>query len=755
MSLDRMNRRTFLKLLGLGGSGSLPIHFSGCGNASIEEGQEAVSAYVDPTEFVIPGDEVWYASTCRQCPAACGIHARVREGRVRKLEGNPHSPVNRGRLCAMGQAGLQRHYSPDRLLAPLARVNGALEEIAPDEAMRRLRVAISAVKNDGRRFALLTDGVSGHMAVLWRALLERLGSKRHYVYEPLASTTLSAVCRELLQVEAVTFDLAHANLVLSLGADFLGPWRSPVHYTVQYAEMRQPPRGTLIQVEPKMTLTGANADWWLPIRPGTDAWLALGLAQRMAQDAAFAPRLPKRLAAALRPYTPERVSGITDIPVEAIERLARALRTRRPNVVLAGGTAEGQVDGHGALTAALLLNQLLGNLGVTVRAAERLTLSQLGRVPASASAVAALTETLPQTTTLLIHNANPVYSAPRFLGFNDKLKAVPHKIVFATEMDETAREADLVIPVRSYLEDWGTNIAGDSADPGAVALQQPVMVPVNPAVLGIGDYVLGVLRHLDGAYAQWPDFHAYLRHSVALMRLLARTTPDVPPLLTPPVFPPPQPAQALSAPELDRLFWEKVMAGGVLPLPTVRQRLRPRPIVPNLDSPPAADPAYPFYLVPAPRLGLYDGRHANLPWLQELPDQLTTIVWDSWAELHPETAARLGIVEGDIIEIRSPEGSVAVKAVLFPGIHPEVVAVPLGQGHSVGRYAQGIGVNPLEILSPKFDRHTGEFALYATRVQVRPTGRRDRVVKLATSDSQRNRRLVRTRSITELPQEET
>jgi anaerobic selenocysteine-containing dehydrogenase len=109
---------------------------------------------------------------------------------------------------------------------------------------------------------------------------------------------------------------------------------------------------------------------------------------------------------------------------------------------------------------------------------------------------------------------------------------------------------------------------------------------------------------------------------------------------------------------------------------------------------------------------------------------LTTIVWDSWAEIHPKTAARLGVKEGDILEIASDKGALKVKAYLLPGIHPDAIAVPIGQGHEeLGRYAKGVGVNPFKILSPVFDKDTGELAMYATRVKVTKTGQHEQVVK--------------------------
>jgi molybdopterin-containing oxidoreductase family iron-sulfur binding subunit len=125
-----------------------------------------------------------------------------------------------------------------------------------------------------------------------------------------------------------------------------------------------------------------------------------------------------------------------------------------------------------------------------------------------------------------------------------------------------------------------------------------------------------------------------------------------------------------------------------------------------------------------------DGRHANQPWLQESPDPLTTIVWDSWVELHPKTAAKLGIVEGDMIEVTSRSGSIKAQAYLFPGIHPDVVSIPLGNGHvALGRWAKDVGANAFGILDQVVDKETGELALNETRVKISKTGKRVMVVK--------------------------
>ena len=160
-----------------------------------------------------------------------------------------------------------------------------------------------------------------------------------------------------------------------------------------------------------------------------------------------------------------------------------------------------------------------------------------------------------------------------------------------------------------------------------------------------------------------------------------------------------------------------------------------------------ADGSRPYYLIPAASPGLQDGRHANLPWLQELPDPLSKVVWDSWVEMHPATAAKIGVKTGQRVRIESDQGAIEAKVYIFKGMHPDAIAVPLGQGHEAyGRYAQGRGVNPLRILALTRENKTGELAHHATRVQVAAIADKagDKLVKLGGSEVQLGRKLVAT-----------
>jgi anaerobic selenocysteine-containing dehydrogenase len=129
---------------------------------------------------------------------------------------------------------------------------------------------------------------------------------------------------------------------------------------------------------------------------------------------------------------------------------------------------------------------------------------------------------------------------------------------------------------------------------------------------------------------------------------------------------------------------------------------------------------FPFHFLPVASQAFLDGSAAHLPWLQELPDVVSTAMWSSWIEINPTTAGRMGIAQGDMVEVTSPRGSLKTAAVISPGIAPDVVAMPVGQGHeNFTRYASGRGANPIAILGTAVEPETGSLAWAATRVQIR------------------------------------
>ncbi|MDR2196197.1 MAG: molybdopterin-dependent oxidoreductase [Gallionellaceae bacterium] len=706
MSENGFNRRDFLKTLGWGGTA---VALSGCGNTSIEDGAEFVTSYSEPADYVIPSIGVYYNSTCAQCDAGCNITGRVREGRVIKLEGNAASAINHGKTCGLGQAGVQAHYNPDRVTQP--KLNG--QTVTWEQALAAISEKLAGAS--GAEVAFLTGGVSGHVRALLDNYLAALGSREHFVYEAVSPAVERAVNTKMYGTAMPRYRIDKARAVVSFGADFLGAWVSPVNFSQQYAKFRKgnrpEGRGVLVQIEPKMTLTGANADRWIAIRPGTEGILALGLINALG---AAGVAVPGDAAAAAKDYTTERVSAETGVSADQIGRLATLLKERTPSLVLAGSAAEGYANGSQNAEAIALLNRALGNVGATIETSASTPFPQLAPRVGNRAALTALNDGLAAGKYKVVFTCgtNPVYSAPASLKFADNYAKAGFKVALAQYLDETAQAADLVLPLDSAMEAWATSVPeymGGEGNYTQLSVTQPLMERLYADTRSTGDILLALLKQRSpDEYSGFEDFYAYLRSA-----LLANKT-----------------ALGGAGEADDDVFWNVTLSQAIIPLQGVVSKSAPQSAAPALSAPAAADASYPLRLIPSVSASIRDGRHANEPWLQESPDPLTTIVWDSWVEIHPKKAAELGIVEGDIVDVTSKSGTIQTQAYIFPGIHPDAVSMPLGYGHTaMGRYAKGTGANVYSILDAVYDKDTGELALNETSVKISKTDKRVIIVK--------------------------
>jgi len=719
-----IDRRDFLKILGLGGAGTA---LAGCdlpSTVTLEEGKETVESYLMPEEYVIPGVGVWYASVCSQCSAGCGIYGRVREGRVLKLEGNPESSINNGNLCMMGQAGLQGHYNPDRIKTPLIREGGKLVPTVWEKAISLVNEKLRAASG---KVAWFTGVVSGHQAAMIDNHLSAVKSSHHFVFETVNTAVWQAVCKDTFGEDMPRLRLDKAQMILSFGADFLGTWISPVHFAGEYAKFRkQKRRGALVSVESKMSLTGANSDLWLAIKPGTEGVVALGIANHLVNNhKANIATLPAGVTQLINQYSLETAAKISGANPKHIQRIAEMLIDRKPSLVIAGAPVEGLANGYDTMAAIMLLNYLLGNIGNTLESQGNFPFKQLQAKTGTSRDLLEFVKAAKgkQIEAVLFYGTNPKYSAPTALDIDAALANIPFKVAIAQFPDETTLTADVVLPAASYLEDWGTHVVPYQPTQSVIGVQQPLMEKLYADTHGLGDIVLELLKGINSnVYKAFPDYYAYLKNAHSALPAAYKKT---------------------GANNDDA--WNYSLQNGFIKVATGNKNLQGKALAFSDPAPaPVAEGAkFNYQLVPSARLGMWDGRHANLPWLQEAPDQISKVVWDSWAEIHPTTAAKLGIKHGDYIKVESEHGSVTVQAVVIKAVHPDVIAIPLGQGHEeYGRYAKGRGVNPLKILNPVAEAKTGSLAMYATRVSVTPTGHSDAVVRLGASDTQAGRRFV-------------
>ncbi len=712
--MPELDRRDFLKLVGAGAGAAAA---SGCSDPV-----EKLIPYVVQPEEIVPGIAVTYATTCRECPAGCGVHARTREGRPVFLEGNPDHPINRGALCARGTASIGRTYHPDRYRQPLARgSDGRLEPIGWEEATALLAAKLRAAGSAAR---ILGGATGPTLSGLIDRFVEAAGLGPRVVYEPFAYEALREASRLAFGVDGQpVFDLSGADLVVDFGSDFLDAWLSPMEHARQLAGARdvgQHPDGgaRLVYVGPRLSLTAGNADRWIPARPGVEGVLALGVA-RAAFDAARAggraignAALLERLLADFDPAAVASKSGVSEREIR--ELAASLLAARRPAVLPPGVAVTGR-RATAATAAVFVLAAVVGAVGTTILA--RPDGEEAGR-PARFADVLDLVKEMREgaVRVLLIHDSNPVHSLAS-AGFAAALGRVGFTVSFASVPDETSERADLILPDHSPLESWG------DARPrvGVRGLIQPALRPLFDTQ-ALGDALLQTARALGEQVAgKLPSgsFRGVLE-------------------------------AAWSGAD-----WRAALArGGVYATPPAAPELGLQPELAKLDfSEPTLEGSGPFVLLAFPSPTLYDGRGAHLPWLQELPDPVTKLTWQSWAEVSPKTASGLGVKRGDVLALETPAGRIEVPALPRGGIRDDVIAVAIGQGHTVGRYASRAGAargaNVIAALPATSDDRGGRVWL-SVRAEARRTGSFERPAIAQDSDNQRGRQLAESVSLAAL-----
>ena len=750
-----MERRDFFKISAITGAAAA---LDGCGNP-----EQQLIRFI-PDEDLEPGVATWKPSLCTLCPAGCGLLVRVmqgdaevvrggklglvRMGLAKKLEGNPQHPVNRGKLCARGQAGLQVTYNPDRVRHPLKRVGargaGEFQEISWEDAVKELVSQLSALGkgNNPGSLTFVTRPLAGQRRELVARFLNALGAPPAVTVEFFDEAVLRrANLLSFGHAQLPTLDLARANYVISFGADFLGTWNSPVAQSIGYGVMRQGRpgvRGKFVQVEPRMSQTGANADEWIPARPGSEGALALGIAHvilseklRPREGIGHARSLIAGWSEGLPDFAPEAVERLTAVPAAKITKLAREVAASNAAVVVAGGAPLAQTNGLATALAVNALNELLGSVGreggITFMPASPLgPLGPLGGAGAPAGRPSAqgglpLFEQFVQEIlldrprapkALLLYDANPVFGTPAGARVRAALEKVPFIASFGSFIDETSILADLILPEHSPLESWLDVGPESGAMTAVVGLAPPAMHALHNT-RAMPDVLLDVAHQVGGNLAASLPWKTYDEMLQAAFTELEK-------------------GKCAKA----GAIWKKAQEDGVW-TPSVggsengKQRAATAGAQTPAHNPVALAEAqfdgeaadYPFHFLPFASTLLYDGSLAHLPWMQETPDPLSTAMWGTWVEINPESARRLGVAQGDLIEIASQHGKIQALALLSPGIAPDVLAMPVGQGHeSFGRYASHRGANPIAILGPVTEPETGSLAWAATRVKLTRLG---------------------------------
>ena len=694
------------------------------------ERESRVQSFVHSPEQTLPGQELWFATACAHSTCGNSVVVRTVDGRAKKVEGTKGFPVNLGKTNVRGQAGVQSLYNPDRLKTPLrrrgTRGDGRFEAIDWPEALDLLVQNFRSAQNP----LVVTGPVSGtRLRVIAQFLAGTEG--RHFVYEAQDSATIREAARLIFGYSRLPhFDIANAGAVLSFGADFLGTWLSPVHYSTAYGQFREAPnRGRLIQIEPHMSLTGANADSWVYVNPGQEGALALSIAQVIVaenltgDDRWFDPVNAVGGLDAVNAYAPELTAARTGVDPEKVREIAGEFATHPPALAIAGGPALAQTNGLDNAAAALLLNRIVGSTAVA--GGVRPNPATPAAVPGPAAATpfgqwgALATGLLDGSETVdaaFIYDADPVYGLPATTRFDDALGQMSFVVGMGTFLNETLARADLVLPATHPFEEWGDFVADPAPNMEVVGYQQPVVT-------------------------SWTKGRSF---GDVMLALKSEISPDAPPPWTTMRDAVRDGAQSLlEADKFEHEWIELLRTGGRWRDGDGREAQADQPDwhIGLLAEPAFAGDANEFdlHLIPFENVAFGAGNESVNPWLQATPDPLTTVTWTTWAELNPATARRLGVQRNDVVHIDTPSGTLRARVYEAPVVPPNVVAIPIGQGRKFGsRWNADRGANVMQTLAAQAVAGTGALAWGATRARIRPAGEYSRLPTLEVIESPRN-----------------
>jgi molybdopterin-containing oxidoreductase family iron-sulfur binding subunit len=615
----------------------------------------------------------------------------TRDGRVTKLEGNPAHAMNRGAICARGQAAVQGLYNPDRYQHPMVRENGALKATTWDKAIALLSTKMNEAVSKGQAggAVFMNRHESGSFPAFLDSWLATFGMPAHLSMDPIADAGSIAANQQSYGVAWPSLDFSAAKLIISFGADFLETWGSPVSQQLDFADARakleNAPR--FWYIGPRRSLTGLNADEWMACKPGSAIAIAGALAGTVTVAAAA------------------QASGV---PATKIQQLQRELAAAKPSLIVAGGHG-----GHATELALAVnaLNKQLGNVGATVLPAK--PISSFEGISVGGEVVDAIGRMRAgQVPIAFVRGVNPFYFLPKVAKADDAFAKVPFKVSFSSYPDETSEMCDLVLPDHHPLESWG-----DAQQmPGVLTVQQPGMDPVYDT-RQTADVMLAV-----NLVSRGPAFPQKDYRSLLISRYPGGATAFTAALV-----------KGFGSGSAQRSTAKHAAVKATLPQA-------------NIEA--TAGDLY-FFVYPSPLLT--DGTGANKPWLQELPDPVTKILWQSVIEINPETAAKMGIDAGDIVTIESAAGKVTAPAYLYMGMQKDTVAMAAGQGHTAyGRYAKGIGVNASDVLPLAFDTKSSARAWLATKVKLTKTGGYVPLVTTEGSARQHGRGIARALTVEQL-----
>jgi anaerobic selenocysteine-containing dehydrogenase len=691
------------------------------------------------------GETSYVNSVCTLCTGGCGITVRKVDERAVKIEGMKGHPINDGGACLIGLSGLQLLYGPTRVKGPLKRTGkrgeGRWERISWKEAISEVVEKLGNLRSKGQSHTVgfISGSDRGTIPRLFERFLTVFGSP-NLMRMPSVRDSYELTLRMMQGVQALPgFDFENADFILSLGSGIIDGWGSPVRMFRANSNW-QNNNVKVIQIEPRLSNTAAKSSKWIPINPGTEAALVMGLAHVIIKEYLYDTNFIlndtqgfedwKRLV--MENYSPDSVAAITGIDSGTIVVLARSFaNASRPLAICGRGDGSSPVSLKDCM-AVHSLNALVGNVNKEggVWAVSDTDYIRWPEVEMDARAAAGiqherldgagskkylfsryLMNRLPEAVNsgeqyplqaLFVSGANPLYTFSDTKSAEEAFDKIPFVVSFSSYMDETAQNADLILPNHVFLERYEDVPAPIGLIQPVIGLSRPVIEP-QLNTRHVGDVIIQVAKGLGGSVANafpWESYNACLKE----------TLNDKWEIL------------------IEKGFWsdtELMRPTQASSFDTVSGKFEF--INPDIGSMPQYKPVniegderlYPLLLIAYDSIRLANGYIGDPPFAVKTVEDTVLKGDHIFIEINPKTARSAGLQEGQRVLLSTPKGKAEVKIHLFEGIMPGVIALPRGLGHTgYDDYLAGKGVNFNTLIGTVEDSDSGMDVAWGIRAKL-------------------------------------
>ncbi|MFO8083296.1 MAG: menaquinone reductase molybdopterin-binding-like subunit QrcB [Desulfobacterales bacterium] len=685
---------------------------------------------------------------CTLCPGGCGISVRKVDHRAVKIEGMKDHPVNNGGICILGASGLQYLYGPFRVQTPMKRTGergeGHWKSISWEEAFTEVSQKLAEIRSSGEpeKLAAISGNKEGTVARLLERFLTVYGSPNFMTPSTVEDSYEAAIHLMQGSKDSVGVDFENADFVLSFGSGILEGWGSPVQVFQAIGKLKK--SGKVVQIEPRLSHTAAKSDRWIPIKPGTEGAMVMGIAHVIIREKLYVKNFIDTATngfktyqkLVMEDYSPEQVAEITGVTVSQIVEVAREFAESSKPVAICG-RGEGRIPGNlHEVMAVLALNALVGNINTEggfwtvpkpnyikwpAPELDKTALAGLkkGRIDGAGSPeyphTKSLLDRFPKVINeensygieaLLVSNANPLFTMPDTEAVKKAFAKIPYIVSFSSFMDETAQFADILLPNPIYLERYEDVCSAAMFKKPILSLAKPVVAPQHNT-MHTGDVIIKLAKSFGGDIADafsWKDYQACLKETLGeqwelLKKQVVKVDKDYAP--NPWAYESQTGKFEFVATEVNKSADEKTG-------------------VPHYEDMGIEAEAGNFILIPYDTMPLSTGYAASTPFMLKIVSDKTLYHKDTVVQINPKTALELGLKEGSYAELATSVGSVRVKVTLYDGIMPNVIAMPSGLGHTAydDYMGNGKGVNINQVLGTVEDPVTGLNAAWGIRAKL-------------------------------------